>query len=282
MAFGLGLVEDRLVGHEVLERHVHVGVELRAAGLVLLVVELGVDAAHADEPRRQVEPTTLPGDLVQPCQGQFDLRMAVRAMDLAGRVAEVAVDAVGGAFGDVQGAGGAGGLVMRHGRLDEVAHRVQFVAPTQALEPLVGRQVDLELGVEVAVLVLQILEQPDGLVHLGLDVVDVEALVAHPQRVAGGLQPFGHVGVLEGLAAERPGLAPGGDAQVAQGAAELAAVLTPGGALGHVHRRLVVQRTPLVGQRVVHGHRPIAVPEPRGDRHLGARGLIGHDLSCLS
>ena len=37
MAFGMLLVEDRLVLHEVLERHVQVGVELRTAGGVLLV-----------------------------------------------------------------------------------------------------------------------------------------------------------------------------------------------------------------------------------------------------
>ncbi len=276
MAFGLLLVKDRLVLHEVVQRHVQIGVELRAASLVLLVEELRVGAAHADEPCGQIEPTTLAGGLIQASQGQFDFRMSVGAMHLAFTVTEVAVDAVRDALGDVQGTLGAGDLVVGDGRFDEMTHCVEFVAPTQSLEPLFGRKIQLELGVEVAVLVLGAFEQIDGLVHMGFEFVDIDALVPAAQRVAGGLKPLRHVGVLERLSGELAFLATCGDAQIAQRVAELAAVLAPGGAFRHVHGDLVVQCTPLVGQRVGYGHIEISCPETRRNSHVRILGLISH------
>ena len=139
VAFGMLLVEDRLVLHEVLERHVQVGVELRTAGGVLLVEELRVGAAHADEPCGQIEPAAFAGRLVQASQGKLNFRVPVRAVHLAFAITEIMADAIRHAFGDVQGTLGAGDLVMGHGGFDEMAHGVELMAPAQAFEALLGR-----------------------------------------------------------------------------------------------------------------------------------------------
>ena len=94
------------------------------------------------------------GLAVQLGQRRLDDRVPVQAPLPA---AELADQVVGQAHGDGEQPAVAGAPVHRHGRLDQVARAVHLVAPGQPGVPRLAA--DLEVGVQVAVGALRLLEQ---------------------------------------------------------------------------------------------------------------------------
>ena len=97
-------------------------------GLVLLVVEIGVLAAHIDEIPRETQIPRLVCRLVQAGKREFDLRVPIGAGDLAVFITEIGIETVGHAARDLQRLLVAGDLPVGHAGLDVVAHHIHLVA----------------------------------------------------------------------------------------------------------------------------------------------------------
>ena len=132
-----------LLAHRLVRLHVGVGLgrrmargsSPRAARFPVVVVRLPAALVHKIPAERQVAP--LAGGAVQLHQRQLDFLVAAVAALLAGAGAKDRADVVGVAAGDVQQSALAGGLVVGHGRLDQVAGAVQLVAVAQVGPALV-------------------------------------------------------------------------------------------------------------------------------------------------
>ena len=281
-AEGLVAVLDVEVGHAGEEVDLSHRVPLDRGGLTDRGVVLEVVGAEAvaaeqlvpapvDEAARGVEVALLARLAVELDQGRLDLGVPVDPVDPARPGPEGGHDQVGDATGDVEEPGVGVGAVQGDGGLDQVAGAVELVTPGQLDKALAG-EVHLEVGVEVAVLGLRGLEQPDRrgqeLLQPGL-ALGVEVRVG--QRPGQGLEPLVEVAVEEGQRAHvvRPGVLPGRELEV-QEVAGLVQPVPPGR-----DADLAVDAAPLRPQ-------PAGDAGPgRGDEHGAARAAqaygSGHD-----
>ena len=204
-----------------------------AAVVVLLHLHGEVQRALAaliHEVLRQLQMPLVLRHRVQPHQRHLDHGMARVALALALLRAEHAVDVLHQPQHRVQQFALAGGLIVRHGRLDHVAGAVELVVIHQVCPALVQPADDV-IGVHVAVGLLRRDDVVDGRVHHGLQL----RVAPVGQRVGRALQPFGRVAVLKHAAAVLALQLSGGDAEVVHAMA------------GSGVRDAVVQRLPLVG-----------------------------------
>ena len=109
---------------------------------------LGLIAADVDEKVGQLEISLLARHAIKFHQGQFDLFVAGHFVALVG--AKGVVEAVGQLDGHVQQRPLAGGAVVGHGGLDEVARAIKLVLRAKVGEPL-ARLGENEVGVQIAV-----------------------------------------------------------------------------------------------------------------------------------
>ena len=194
--------------------------------------------------------------------------MAVGSRNLAFAVAEVGIEAIGHLLGDFQGLLVAGDLVVGHAGLDVVAHHVHLMALLDLAESRalgVGAGLDLERGVQIAVLVLSAGDQIDQAVA---QILELRILLVG-QRICGFLQPLIHVGILEDHTVEIGLLVTGHHAQVTHRVAPLVGQsldLHSGRILGDINALLVVDNGPLIRNHFLGNVLAILLPERRSHR----------------
>ena len=226
-------VADRLplLGHRQVVLHV---ARVAEAGLQVTAVGL---AALVEKELRQLQVAAFAGRAIQLHQADLDLLVARHVANPAGP--EHAVDQLRVADRHLQQGTLAGGLVMGHGRLVQVADVVELVVDLQvrpAREPLPlrihPRGIDGAGGVEVAVLLLGPRDLGDEGVEIGVELGVGVAM----QRIGGPLHHLEHVGVVEEDALVRPLHEPGGLGEVVDAAGLLALAEVVGNrypAVGH-------------------------------------------------
>lgn len=194
--------------------------------------------------------------------------MAVGSRNLAFAVAEVGIEAIGHLLGDFQGLLVAGDLVVGHAGLDVVAHHVHLMALLDLAESRalgVGAGLDLERGVQIAVLVLSAGDQIDQTIAQILEL----RVVLVGQRIGGLFQPLVHVGILEDHAIEIGLLVTGHHAQIAYGVAPLVRQcldLHAGGVLRNINALLIVDNSSLIRNHFLGNILAVLLPERRSHR----------------
>ena len=211
VAHGHGLLADGHMGLVIHEgRQVipaHFG--LVAPGVGLLGEVVGRLSPGVEEIGRQAQIALAAGGFVQPGQAQLDLLMAGAAVLLVLAGAELAVQAVGKAAGNVQQGPFARGGIVGRGSLEHVAGHIQLMVVPQVGEALV-QAVDNIVGIQIAVALLGLAGQGDGLVRLGLQ----GRVGMGGQGVGNALHPLPQVAVLEAAAVELSLFKPRGNAEV--------------------------------------------------------------------
>ena len=257
----------------------------------------GLLSALVDKVRAQLQVFLLAGHFVQAHQRHLGYLMAGIAAALAFLRAKVRVHVIGKAAGSLEQLVLAGGLIIRHRALCQMAEAVQLVIVAQ-IGPRSVHAVDDVVGIQIAVLRLSGADEVDGFIG---DLFQ-RRIGMLGQGVAYSLDPLGEVGILKQEAIETAlfgvGRVFGQGLKTAVhifgrhvGVAFLAAFLVHfgrGAEVAHAPaglgvRYTVVEGLPLVGDHLFAHQFHVALPERIGDvnvfkRQRFAEGYFVHKV----
>ena len=190
MAHGVRLLTYRQMTLLVFPIFRVVSPNLPVALLLLTNVKIRIHAAHIDKMLGQFTPTFVSGDIPQPQQRQFHLRMT--GITGGAFLHETAVQQRGVFLHHVQQLAVAGGFIQRYGSLHHMSGTVQLVA-FQQIGEFALRVLQRVVGVQIAIRLLRLRNDVAQCVQTSLQ----RRIRSDEQRVRRRLDPFCYIAVLK-------------------------------------------------------------------------------------